>query len=73
MKALPDGERFSSYGLAVISAAVGDIARAVGYWDEAFASYDDLMVLLMVDSGPDDLRDDARFQKLLQRMAFPKP
>ena len=67
---LPDGKRFTPYGLAVMCAALEDTDQAFEWLKLAVAHRDDLLVMLKVDHHLDDLRDDPRFMNLETNMGL---
>ena len=68
LNSLPDGKRFSPYGLASICVALGEYNKAFEWLDEAFVKRDGSMVKLAVDYRFDSIAKDPRFEALLQKM-----
>jgi TolB-like protein/Tfp pilus assembly protein PilF len=60
----------SPYSLAVISAGLNEPEPAFAWLERACSERDDLMTLLKVDPRLDNLRDDARFARLLRRVGL---
>jgi TolB-like protein/Tfp pilus assembly protein PilF len=64
------GTYVSPYFLAVISAGLGDRAAALDYLEKALQERQPYLVLLDVEPVFSKLRDDPRFQTLLQRIGL---
>jgi serine/threonine-protein kinase len=70
----PNEERrtpYDAYFLAIVLGELGEKDRAFFALEQAYQGRTPLMSLLKVDPRIDALRDDPRFQQLLQRMNFP--
>jgi serine/threonine-protein kinase len=50
---------------------LGEMDKAMDYWEEAYENHELDLVLLNVYPGVDPLRDEPRFQKLLKKLDFP--
>ncbi|UCG88060.1 MAG: protein kinase [Gemmatimonadota bacterium] len=72
---IPPEERekpINSYFLAPILGEIGEKDRAFDALERAYRGRTPLMAVLKVDPRLDSLREDLRFQGLLQRMNFPQ-
>jgi len=58
--------------LAILYTALGDKKKAFELLEQAYAARDLQLQFLKVEPGYDALRDDLRFQNLLQRVGLPK-
>ena len=61
----------SAYHLALVRSALGDHRLALDELERAIEQRDRWMLFLKVDPRLDPLRDEPRFQDLLERMGFP--
>ncbi len=52
-------------------AGVGDVDRAIEWYERGLGERSPNMIYLKVDSAADTVRSDPRFQALLQQMNFP--
>jgi serine/threonine-protein kinase len=57
---------------AFIYTALGEIDRAVAWWERAFEEHSPYLMYMQVHPGFDPIRSDPRFQDLLRRMNFPE-
>ena len=64
--------RSPSYGVATLCADAGDLDRALEWLERAFEERDPMLVAVSTDPAFDPLRGDARFERLLKRIGFPK-
>jgi tetratricopeptide (TPR) repeat protein len=62
---------FSSYIIAVFFAVLGDADGAFSELDAAFRKRESHLVMMKADPRFDSLRNDARFDEMLQRIGFP--
>ncbi|MFP3939340.1 MAG: tetratricopeptide repeat protein [Thermoanaerobaculia bacterium] len=65
------GHYQAPYDVALEHAALGEVDAAMLWLERSFAERETDLVSLAVDPRLDPLRDDPRFQELLERMAFP--
>jgi Tfp pilus assembly protein PilF len=63
---------FSSYIIAVLFAALGDIDGALRELDASFLKRESHLTMLKVDPRFEAFHDDPRFNELLDRIGFPK-
>ena len=64
-------ERYTcAYEIAVVHLSLGDEDAAIEWLDKAFEDSAACIPLLNVDPRLDNLRDDPRFQELLDRVGF---
>ena len=63
---------FSSYIIAVLSAALGDIEGALRELEVSFLKRESHLTMLKVDPRFEAFHDDPRFNELLDRIGFPK-
>ena len=61
----------SPYLFALIYTGMGDKNQAFAYLDKAYDEHNDYLIYVKVEPLFDSLRDDPRFQALLQRIRFP--
>lgn len=61
----------SSFGLAMAYTGLGDVERAFEYLNKSFEEHSDVLVYLRVEPRLDTLRDDPRFDDLVNRVGFP--
>lgn len=61
----------SSYFMAGILAALGELDQAFGWLEKAFAERDPSLTLIRVDPVFDPIRSDPRFANLLRRVGLP--
>jgi serine/threonine protein kinase/Flp pilus assembly protein TadD len=61
-----------SFELAQVHVALGEFDEAIGYLNRAYEENNGEMVYLQVGPFFDPLREDPRFQELLDRMNFPE-
>jgi hypothetical protein len=61
----------SPYNIAQIYARLGDKEQALIWLEQAYNNRDSKMTYAKVEPAFDPLRSDARFQKLLHRLAMP--
>ena len=61
----------SAYDFATTHAALGEIASALEWLEQAYEERTHRMAFLRVDPRLDRLREQPRFEALLERMAFP--
>ena len=73
LKLLEDiaGVPVSAYSVAGVYAALGDKDKAFELLNKAYEERDMQLVSLKVDPTLDDLRDDARFAEIVQRVGLP--
>jgi TolB-like protein/DNA-binding winged helix-turn-helix (wHTH) protein/Flp pilus assembly protein TadD len=64
--------RTSSYNVATLSVLAGEQDRALEWLEEAFRERDPMLVAVRTDPTFDSLRGDARFERLLKRIGFPR-
>ena len=62
----------SSYNIAQMYARLQDKDQAITWLQRAYDERDSKLTYLRVEPAFDDLRSDARFQQLLQRLAMPQ-
>ncbi|MDX2033049.1 MAG: BTAD domain-containing putative transcriptional regulator [Blastocatellia bacterium] len=62
----------SPYYLAVVCAGLRENGLALGYLSKALEDHSDPMVLLGVEPKFDGLRNDPKFQEILQRIGLPR-
>lgn len=62
----------SEYIVAVFSAALGDNDTAMEKLEASFAEREPHIVMIKIDPRFDGMRDDPRFQQLLERVGFPE-
>lgn len=60
----------SPHHVAIIYAGLGDRERTFEWLEKAYDSREEAMLFLNVDPTWDDIREDARFQSLLQRVGL---
>ncbi|MGH9928335.1 MAG: protein kinase domain-containing protein [Pyrinomonadaceae bacterium] len=60
----------SPHHIAIVYAGLGDRERTFEWLEKAYESREEVMIFLNVDPTWDDLRDDPRFQSLLQRVGL---
>jgi tetratricopeptide (TPR) repeat protein len=61
-----------NYWVAVLYAALGDKDAAFAELEKAYEAHDWFLQRIKVDPFMDPLRDDPRFNALVQRLNFPK-
>lgn len=61
----------TSYGIALVYAGLGEKEQAFVWLNKAFDERSHWLVWLRLDPRWDDLRSDARFAQLIERMRFP--
>jgi serine/threonine-protein kinase len=66
------GRYASSYAIAVIHAGLGDRERALKALEDAYGERSHWLVWLKRDPRWDEIRDDRRFQKLVQDVGLPR-
>ena len=72
-EALRKSGRFvTSYGVALIYAALGDKEQAFAWLDRAYDERSHWLVWLRLDPRWERLRSDARFRRLLLRVGLPE-
>lgn len=65
-------EGISSVAIPILYARLGEKQRALDWLERAFEARTRDLIFLQVEPQFDSLRDDPRFQALLQRMNFPR-
>jgi tetratricopeptide (TPR) repeat protein len=68
---LADKRHVTAYFVSRIHAALGESKKAIDWLEIAYKQHGEWMVLLKIDPRFDSLRDDTRFQGLMQHMNFP--
>jgi tetratricopeptide (TPR) repeat protein len=71
LKDLSQHRYISSYGVATIYAALGEIDQAFQWLEKACDERNTELVFLKVDPKLDPLRDDPRFDELVRRVRIP--
>jgi tetratricopeptide (TPR) repeat protein len=64
------GAYVSPHHVAIIYAGLGDRERTFEWLEKAYESREEAMMFLNVDPTWDDLREDSRFQSLVQRVGL---
>jgi TolB-like protein/Flp pilus assembly protein TadD len=70
LKELWSQRYFSPFRIALIYAALGDADSTFEWLEQGYLMRDARMIFLKVDPGLDPVRDDARYQNLLQRVGL---
>jgi TolB-like protein/Tfp pilus assembly protein PilF len=63
-----EDKRFSLVEIALVYGVLGDMDRAFAYLDRAFAESPASLYYIAADPGADAMREDPRWQELLQRL-----
>jgi len=63
-----ESKYISSYGIASIQACLGKIDESLAWLERAYAEHDQTLVWLKVHPRLDPLREDPRFQDILNRL-----
>ena len=71
LQELVDGQRCPPVWLAMVCGELGYKTRAFEYLDQAIEEHDDQVSFMAVDHRFDSLRDDPRFDLVLQRVGLP--
>jgi DNA-binding winged helix-turn-helix (wHTH) protein/TolB-like protein/Tfp pilus assembly protein PilF len=66
-----DARFVTAYGVALIHAGLGEKDLAFAWLEKAFAERSHWLVWLRLDPRWDPIRDDVRFEKLVNRVSFP--
>jgi serine/threonine protein kinase len=72
LKDLSRARYVSPYGVAVIYVGLGDKEQAFQWLESAYDERNTELTFLQVDPRLDPLRDDAHFEALLKKVAFPQ-
>jgi TolB-like protein len=67
----PPGIWLDPVPMGVAYAGIGDIDRAIEWYERGLEERSPNMIYLKVDSAADEIRHDPRFQELLRQMNFP--
>ncbi|MEK6320936.1 MAG: tetratricopeptide repeat protein [Acidobacteriota bacterium] len=70
LKELWSQRYFSPFRIALIYAALGDADSTFEWLEQGYLMRDARMIFLKVDPGLDPVRDDSRYQNLLQRVGL---
>ena len=70
VKALERRPYYPAQRIAAIHAGLGDRVRALNWLEESFRRHEDVLTSVATDPRMDSLRNEPRFQSLLQKMGF---
>ena len=72
LKELAEERYIPAYNFAIIYLGLKDLEKSFGFFEKAFIERSGFLPFLNVEPLVDDLRDDSRFQNLIEKIGLPR-